>query len=146
MSILLDDGRISTKIPFSKIEALRTNGWNLDEVKAGSHSGRALSVTSANSSNARALKTKLHRTEPCFITKRFTVTHERAHWVNAVRDDPYTRRIVVSILKPVSSLSCSGKTGRSSYYSWNCPRWISLKQHGKPHKPYAQSCAFSFQL
>ncbi len=115
MSILLADGRISTKRPFSKIEALRTDGWNLEEVRPGTHSGQALSVTSANSSNARTLKTKLRRTEPCFITKRFTVTHERAHWVNAIRDDPDTKRIVVNILKPVRSLSCSGKTGRSSY-------------------------------
>lgn len=115
MSILLADGRISTKCPFSKIEALRTNGWNLEEVKTGTHSGGAPSVTSANSSNARTLKSRLQRTEPCFITKRLTVTHERAHWINAIRDDPDTKAIVVSILKPFRSISCSGDAGRSSY-------------------------------
>ena len=31
------------------------------------------------------------------------ITHERAHWVNAVWDDPDTKSVVVSILKPIKT-------------------------------------------
>jgi len=42
--------------------------------------------------------------EPCFIAKSVSYTHERVHWVNAVRNDPVVKEQVVRV--PFKFLIC----------------------------------------
>lgn len=68
---------------------------------------RSLSTTS----RAR----NIDREEPCFITKSVSYTHERAHWVNAVRNDPIAKEQVVRILSSLLPDEADRVTGKSCW-------------------------------
>ena len=92
MSALLPSGRLTTTFSFSKLE--KADDWSLESI-GRDHTNNAASIISAVSTAARAVKLRIQRTEPCFITKRSAFTHECAHWVNPVRKDPKLKQEVV---------------------------------------------------
>jgi len=98
MSVLKHDGRVlTTKLNFAKIEALQDHGYNLEEVTHATHSlnGTTTAPTTATSATGKVVKRAIKRTEPCFITKRSAIWHQRAHWVNAVRNNATLKRTIV---------------------------------------------------
>lgn len=94
--------RLSTTFAYSKVAAV--DDFDVAEL-VRDHSAGAASQTSSNASTtARETRRNISRAEPCFITKRPSYTLERAHWVNAVRNDPSRKKLIVSY--------------QSLYFSW----------------------------
>jgi len=92
-AVLPNKPRLTTSYSFSKVPAVES--WNTPEITPAPHSNGAESVRSlSTTSRAR----NIDREEPCFVTKSVSFTHERAHWVNAVRNDLITKGQVVRTL------------------------------------------------
>ena len=89
-AILQSNKRLTTSYSFYKLPAVAH--WNTLAITPAPHSNGASSVSSV-STKSRARN--IDREEPCFITKSVSYTHERAHWVNAVRKDSVLKEQVV---------------------------------------------------
>ncbi|KAF8806814.1 hypothetical protein BYT27DRAFT_7338816 [Phlegmacium glaucopus] len=81
--------KITTSTNFYKVP--RIQAWGVDDLTPDAHSGGAPSASSTTSITYR----NIDREEPCFITKSPCYTHERVHWVNAVRNDPDVKEEIV---------------------------------------------------
>ena len=86
--------RLATNHPFSKL--VEVTKWGVDPILRAPHSLGAASVASTTT---RTRSTPIKRDEPCFITKSSSYAHEKAHWVNAVRNNATLKREIVGGLK-----------------------------------------------
>jgi hypothetical protein len=76
MSLLTQQGRISVK-PFAKVPPL------------GRLSGITPARASVNVSSNRGVEEGVDLSEGCLVTKTLKYTHQKAHWINAIRQgDP----------------------------------------------------------
>ena len=98
MSTLLPSGRLTTTFAYSTVDAVPS--FNVPEIPRD-HSLVASSRASSYASGTRRLV--LEREEPCFITKRPSFSLEIAHWVNAVREDPARKALVVGYMHTLLS-------------------------------------------
>lgn len=124
--IFSKSSRLTTSYNFSKIEAVPA--WGLGAIVRAPHSTGAASIASSTSRTAAATRRNIDRSEPCFVTGRASYTHERAHWVNAVRKNPTRKRKVVSTLWP-----------------FTCYRELTIYTGNLPCKPWYCTGRFRFE-
>jgi len=105
MSVLFDN-KLSTSFAYNTVEAV--SDFGVDALVRNHSAGAA---SSNASTTARQTRQNIDRAEPCFITKRPSYTHERAHWVNAVRGNPNLKEKIVCSLSLRMVLSHSIWTG-----------------------------------
>ena len=135
MSAILQSNkpRLTTSYSFPKLPAV--GRWNTLAITPAPHSNGASSVSSV-STKSRARN--IDREEPCFITKSVSYTHERAHWVNAVRKDSVLKEQVVrppSNLVPVLVITLIG-VGELIVWQTYCGRRFCIGWYDESNKQW----------
>ncbi|KAF8817287.1 hypothetical protein BYT27DRAFT_7153441 [Phlegmacium glaucopus] len=87
-AVLKAEKKITTSTNFYEVPGVQA--WVLDDLTPDAHSSGAPSASST---------TSITYQEPCLITKSSCYTHERVHWVNAVRNDPDVKEEVETLLR-----------------------------------------------
>ncbi|TFK62510.1 hypothetical protein BDN72DRAFT_848574 [Pluteus cervinus] len=97
-------GQVSTTLTFSNLPGV--SQWGTGDITRGPNSygsaRTAPSVATTTEGNRN-----IARSEPCFITKKLSYTHERMHWVSAARTSSTTKGSIEKSLRDLDIVPAS---------------------------------------